>query len=82
MPSQSYSSVWMHPSWGFSLDFPCLVQCSVVVWYSVAELFWSYPGSGFAVGTAGRPAPAAAVSGASGLGVAPQAPAIYTPESK
>lgn len=50
------------------------------VWCSVAGLFCYYPGSGFAGGTAGRPAPAAVASGASGLGAAPQAPAIYAPK--
>lgn len=55
---------------------------SLGVWCSVAGQFYYCPGSGFAGGTAGRPAPAAAASGASGLGAAPRAPAIYTPECR
>lgn len=55
---------------------------SLGVWRSAVGLFCYCPGSGFAGGTAGRPAPAAAASGASGLGAAPRAPAIYTPECR
>lgn len=69
----------MRPAQGAS---SCPVPGSLGVWSSVTGLFCYYPGSGFAGGTAGRPAPAAAVSGASGLGAALQAPAIYTPECR
>lgn len=82
MSSQSQCSVvvLLYPVQGSAGALTCRVQGSVGVWCSVVGLFCYYPGSGFAEETAGRPAPAAAVSGASGLGVAPQAPAIYTPE--
>lgn len=74
--------VLLRPARGSAGVLSCPVPGSVGVWRFVAGLFCYYPGSGFAGGTAGRPAPAAAVSGASGLGAAPQVLAIYTPECR
>lgn len=80
--SQRSAVVLLYPVQGSAGALPCRVRGSVGVWCSVAGLFCYYPGSGFAGGRAGRSAPAAAVSGASGLGAAPQAPAIYTPKCR
>lgn len=82
MSSQSLCSavVLLYPVRCSVGALPSRVRDSVEVWCFVAGLFCYYPNSGFAEETADRPAPAAAVSGASGLGAAPLAPAIYTPE--
>lgn len=72
--------VLLFPAQGLAEGLPCQVQGSVGVWGSVAGLFCYCPSSGFAEATAGRPAPAAAVSGVSELAAAPQAPSICTPE--
>lgn len=82
MQSQRSAVVSLYPVQGSAGALSSPVRGSLGVWCSVAGLFCYYPGSGFAGGTAGRPAPAAAASGASGLGAAPQAPAIYTPECR
>lgn len=82
MQSQRSAVVLLYPVQGSAGALSSPVRGSLGVWCSVAGLFCYCPGSGFAGGTAGRPAPAAAASGASGLGAAPQAPAIYAPECR
>ncbi len=81
-PSQGPAVVSLYPVQGSARALSCPAPGFVEVCCSVAELLCYYPGSGFAGGTTGRPAPAAAVSGASGLGAAPQVLAIYTPECR
>lgn len=73
---------WQRPRSAAVVVWPSPARGSPRVWRwsAAAAAADPRPPFGCAAGTAGRPAPAAAASGASGLAAAPPALAICTPE--